>query len=89
MYDLGEYQAARRLDEDTLARRRQVLGEDHPYTLTTAHNLARDLRTLGEHKAARLLDEDTLARRRRVLGHNHPDTLQSADSLAVDVHSPG
>ena len=32
--NLGEYQAARDLDEDTLARRRRVLGEDHPDTLT-------------------------------------------------------
>ena len=36
------------LDEDTLARRRRVLGEDHPDTLTSARNLARDLRALGK-----------------------------------------
>jgi hypothetical protein len=45
---LGEYQQARALDEDTLARRRQVLGDDHPDTLISAHNLAADLRTLGK-----------------------------------------
>ena len=28
------------LDEDTLARRRRVLGEDHPDTLASADNLA-------------------------------------------------
>jgi hypothetical protein len=31
----GEHQAARELGEDTLARRRRVLGEDHPDTLTS------------------------------------------------------
>jgi hypothetical protein len=31
-----------------LERRRQVLGEDHPHTLSSASNLADDLRTLGE-----------------------------------------
>ena len=31
--ELGEVQAARDLDQDTLARRRRVLGEDHPNTL--------------------------------------------------------
>ena len=46
--DLGEYQAARELDEDTLARSRRVLGEDHPDTLRSANNLAADLRELGE-----------------------------------------
>jgi hypothetical protein len=45
---LGEYQAARELDEDTLTRRRRVLGEDHPSTLNSARNLAADLRKLGE-----------------------------------------
>lgn len=44
---MGENQAARELDEDTLARRR-VLGEDHPDTLDSANNLTIGLRALGE-----------------------------------------
>ena len=56
-----------------------MLGNDHPSTLTSASNLASDLRMLGEHQAARELDEDTLARYRRILGDDHPDTLTSAD----------
>ena len=86
---LGEVEAARELDKRTLARRRRVLGEDHPDTLWSAHNLAADLRQLGEVEAARELDEDTLARRRRVLGEDHPDTLWSADNLAVDLRHLG
>ena len=81
----GEYQAARELGEDTLARRRRVLGEDHPDTLASANGLAISLRAVGEHQAARELGEDTLARRRRVLGEDHPDTLASADNLAVSL----
>jgi hypothetical protein len=34
-----------------------VLGEDHPDTLTSASNLAADLRALGEHQQAYDLDE--------------------------------
>ena len=41
---MGHYAEARELDEDTLARRRRVLGEDHPDTLTSANNLGNDLR---------------------------------------------
>ena len=41
-------QAARDLDQDTLDRRRRILGEDHPATLASASNLANDLRALGE-----------------------------------------
>lgn len=44
---LGDHQAARDLNEDTLARRRRVLGEDHPDTLTSADNLAVSPRALG------------------------------------------
>ena len=45
---LGEVQAARDLDQDTLDRRRRALGADHPDTLASASNLAFDLRALGE-----------------------------------------
>jgi hypothetical protein len=77
----GEQQAARELDEDTLVRRRRVLGEDHPDTLASASGLAISLRAVGERQAARELNEDTLARRRRVLGEDHPDTLAAASNL--------
>ena len=86
---MGEHERARQLDEDTLARQRRVLGDDHPDTLSSANNLAVDLRELGEHEQARQLDEDTLARRRRVLGDDHPDTLASANNLAVDLRGAG
>jgi hypothetical protein len=43
---LGNYQAARELDEDTLARRRRLLGEEHPDTKKSAGNLALDERLL-------------------------------------------
>jgi Tetratricopeptide repeat len=77
------------LDQDTLARRRRVLGEDHPDTLTAASNLAMLLGRLGEPQAARELAEDTLARRRRVLGEDHPDTLTSAFILAAQLAELG
>ena len=86
---MGRYAEAGELDEDTLARSRRVLGDDHPDTLTSAHNLAFDLRNLGEHQAARELDQDTLARKRRVLGDDHPHTLTSANNLAVDLRARG
>ncbi len=70
---MGRSGDARQVTEDTLARRRRVLGEDHRATLASATSLANDLRALGEIQAARDLDEDTLARYRRVLGEDHPD----------------
>jgi len=82
LWSLGDREAARELEEDTLARRGRVLGEDHPDTLHSAHGLAADLWSLGEHGAARELEEDTLNRRRQVLGEDHPDTQRSARNLA-------
>ncbi len=61
---LGQYEAARRLDEDTLARSRRVLGQEHPKTLTAASNLALNLGALGQYEVAHQLDEDTETRRR-------------------------
>jgi hypothetical protein len=75
---VGEDQAARELAEDTLARRRRVLGEDHPDTLFSAFILVGELAELGEYQAAKELNEDILARRRRVLGDRHFDTMGSA-----------
>ena len=75
---VGEDQAARELGEDTLDRRRRVLGEDHPDTLLAAFILVGELTQLGEYQAAKELNEDILDRRRRVLGDRHLDTLGSA-----------
>jgi hypothetical protein len=47
--ELGQVQAARDLDEDTLERRRRILGQDHPDTLRSAYNLATEL---GAHGSA-------------------------------------
>ena len=53
----GEYAEARRLDEDTLRRREEVLGENHPDTVASANNLIVDLLELGDSERARHLDE--------------------------------
>ncbi len=76
------------LDEDTLARRRRVLGEDHPDTLAAASNLVMLLGRVGEDQAARELAEDILARR-RVLGEDHPDTLAAAFQLVCTLSELG
>lgn len=65
MRALGEQAVTRELDQDTLARRRRVLGEDHPDTLWSASNLAADLRALGETQAADNLAGGIAKRRRK------------------------
>ncbi|MGW7355739.1 FxSxx-COOH system tetratricopeptide repeat protein [Streptomyces sp. NPDC054802] len=87
--DLGEYDEARRIIEDTLERRRRTLGQDHPDTLNSANDLASALDRLGEYEEARRIIEDTLERRRRTLGQDHPDTLNSANNFANALDSLG
>jgi len=64
-------------------RTRRVLGDDSPFTINAANNLAADLHALGEHETARRLGQETLARARRVLGDAHPLTRRAADNLAA------
>ncbi|MFG3048993.1 FxSxx-COOH system tetratricopeptide repeat protein [Streptomyces sp. NPDC048241] len=87
--NLGDYLTARSTIEDTLSRRRRVLGEDHPDTMQSANNLANTLRQMGEYTEARRMLEEALSRRRRVLGEDHPDTLSSAGNLAAVLNSLG
>jgi hypothetical protein len=45
---LGEHDEARILTEDTLSRRRRILGDDHPDTLRTAAASAENPPAFGE-----------------------------------------
>jgi tetratricopeptide (TPR) repeat protein len=89
LWELGYYERARELGEDTLTRCRRVLGDDHRGTLASANSLALDLWALGYYERARELGEDTLTRCRRVLGDNHPGTLYSASNLVVYLRALG
>jgi hypothetical protein len=66
-----------------------LLGRDDPHTLSSANNLAVDLRLVGDPFRARDLDQETLNRRQVVLGPEHPQTLHSAAMLARDLREAG
>lgn len=63
LHTRGEPAAARPLFERALALRRASRGEDHPDTLGSATNLARDLRALGREDEADELEEWVRSRR--------------------------
>ncbi|MEU4560978.1 FxSxx-COOH system tetratricopeptide repeat protein [Actinoplanes sp. NPDC023936] len=87
--DLGRYENARLLDQDTFERRRAVFGADSPPTLASANSLAVDLFLLGRPEQARVLDEQIVAGMRRLMGDDHPDTLVSVGNLARDLSALG
>ena len=57
MQNLGRYDKARELDDDTLTPYLRVLGEDHPGTLASANNLAIDLSRARPSPGRRELDK--------------------------------
>jgi tetratricopeptide (TPR) repeat protein len=83
------YDEARKLHRETLEIRRRVLGQDHPDTLTSMHNLANAYSSQGRHDEAEKLCRETLEIRRRVLGQDHPDTLFSMHDLANTYYRQG
>jgi hypothetical protein len=78
------------LSEDTFARSRRVRGEDHPYTLYCAVNLAIDLKAVGEDERAETLTADTAERLRTVLGDKHPETIAALNGRRAesDIEPP-
>ncbi|MFE5756768.1 FxSxx-COOH system tetratricopeptide repeat protein, partial [Streptomyces massasporeus] len=72
-----------------LAQYEQVLGDTHPTTLTSRHNLALAYREAGDLERAIPLLEATLAQSEQVLGNTHPNTLTSRNQLAGAYESAG
>ena len=86
---LGRYADARSDQEEAREIRLEILGEEHPDTLTSMNNLAATLEAQGDAEGARRLQEQVLEVRRRVLGEEHPDTLTSMGNLALTLKAQG
>ena len=72
-----------------LADSEQLLGPDHPDTLTSRHHLAHANESAGLLATAITLHGLNIADRERVLGPDHPDTLTSRHHLAHANESAG
>ena len=79
----------RDLREGVLAKRRAILGEDHPDTLKAIAGLAAVLWDLGEKERTRDLEEELLEKRTRILGRSHPDTVRIMKNFAITLNNLG
>ncbi|KAM0714759.1 hypothetical protein Q7P37_009776 [Cladosporium fusiforme] len=79
----GMYSKAKHMRAQSMKTRNQVLGEEHPDTLTSKSNLALAYQYLGQYDKAAELGEQVLEIGKRVLGEEHPDTLTSKSNLAL------
>ncbi|KAE8372665.1 violaceus kinesin [Aspergillus bertholletiae] len=89
LYSDGRWKEAEELEVQVLQLRKQVLGLEHPYTLTTMNNLASIYSNQGRWKEAEELWVQVLQLDKQVLGPEHPDTLTSMANLASTYWGQG
>jgi hypothetical protein len=80
--ECGLVQAAVTYWEDMAAKSTDVLGPDHPDTLTTRNNIAYWRGEAGDPAGAVTASEQLLTDQLRVLGPDHPNTLITRSNIA-------
>jgi tetratricopeptide (TPR) repeat protein len=85
----GRYNEAEVYFEEAVRRRKRVLGQDHPDTLTAMGNLAVTYWNQGRQKEAEELQEQEMEISKSVLGTEHPSTLISMGNLAFTYRNQG
>ena len=68
---------------------KNVLGLEHPHTLTGMDNLASTYSSQGRWKEAEELEVQVVETRKNVLGLQHPDTLTSMNNLTSIYRDQG
>ena len=79
--ETGRVREALRLMERVAEVYKRILGEEHPKTLWSIHDLAISYSEAGERQKALQLTERVVEVRKRTLGEEHPDTLHSMRTL--------
>ncbi|KAK7582824.1 hypothetical protein V3481_012122 [Fusarium oxysporum f. sp. vasinfectum] len=85
----GHWEEAEQYGIGAVKLRTEILGEEHPDTLTSMGNLASTYWNQGRLKEAEELQVDVMEIRKRVLGEEHPDTLTSMANLASTYWNQG
>ncbi|KAL2261275.1 hypothetical protein VTK26DRAFT_4496 [Humicola hyalothermophila] len=81
-YENWAWKNAERFQLEAVKRREEVLGYDHPDTLTGVGNLASTYRNRGRWEEAEALQAKEIELCSKKLGQRHPDTLISMKNLA-------
>ncbi|KAJ7508298.1 hypothetical protein B0H11DRAFT_1847743 [Mycena galericulata] len=88
-FDSGRFKEAESLQAKMLEKQKQLLGTDHPDTLTAMANLALTYHQRGRYQEAEPLEDIVLEKRKQVLGPDHSDTLSAMASLAATYRQLG
>jgi serine/threonine protein kinase/tetratricopeptide (TPR) repeat protein len=87
--NLGLYDKALPLLQESLKTRRQVLGSEHQDVAATLNNLAGVLRETGDYAGAAVLMREALMIQRKLHGNEHPTVAQSLGHLAIVLAEQG
>ncbi|MGW7449416.1 FxSxx-COOH system tetratricopeptide repeat protein [Kitasatospora sp. NPDC054795] len=79
---VGRYRQSIALYQEVLADFEELVGSEHPDTLSCLSNLGHAHEAAGDLERAREIYRDVLTRRADALGEEHPDTLLSRSNLA-------
>ncbi|KAL4937107.1 hypothetical protein BDV06DRAFT_232801 [Aspergillus oleicola] len=77
----GRYNEAEELDLQVMATRKEVLGPEHPDTLTSMHDLAHTWKQLEKIQDALTLMQKCLELHNKVLGSDHPHARSTSNAL--------
>ncbi len=89
LYEMGEAASSFHLLDRARRLFSDLLGPEHPSTLTSMNNLAGTLKSQGDLEGARELEDQALEARLRIQGPEHRGTLRSMGNLAHTLHSLG
>jgi serine/threonine-protein kinase len=87
--DCGRYAEAEKVLREVLARRRQLLGEDHPQVQLSKVRLGFLLARRGKYTEAEPLYRDALEHYGRLWGEHHIQTLAAMNNLALLLADTG
>ncbi len=87
--ELGILESATAPQAEALAIHREMLGNDHPDTLTSIGNMGGLLWAQGKLAEAEPYYREALVGRRRLLGDDHADTLRSISNIGLLLRSQG
>lgn len=89
LYDEGKYHEVEIILNGIATECAQVLGSEHPDSLSARHYYARALLSDGQFKQAETEYRELISLREKVLGPEHPDTLRSRNNLAFALDAQG
>lgn len=80
-YNQGNYEIAEQRLSESLAVRREALGEDHALVATSLHGLSMVHQAAGRYDEAEALLQESVEMSRRTLNERHPRLISSLNNL--------